>query len=683
MRIIGAEARVPSPKESIPTSLRLSERRTHSAENRNPTACFDIWRTRNADEDDERIALGDWLQTPSSAQEHSPSSLCTTEPWLTAFLLVTFDHDKGQLLEACVPPRILTQAEQDTACFHAMPDSASLANDTEDALFSFRIPRRMYPSESTASHISVASTRLLLAHTLFRQAPDKSTPRGFFQKALVIVTSAPYLGLPAAMLSILAPKAFVHGQSALEKAFKDLSEWPDPRLHSVDRTLFLPFVGDIIPLNLPDSFLVSFSAPSADGYMLSTKQLDGVKLDESPTALTSYPDVDPWDISMSGHPGAVQPDAIQSWTLCYPAVNRDVALFHEVNAAVALNGAADYLTSIWEIVAVGEPLLVYAPTPTACSAAVMTIIGLIHPLPFIGDWRPYFCIHDNDYLNILETQNVHDLFPDGAVLGVSSLHLAETMKFPHIFSLPSSGRNRKASRARLISSFRPSCMQRGRLLRHSFMRAILAHQRSGLYESTRTAQEFRKCILEKITRPFLRAFDRYLTPTWGNQKRVTDEPYRSDPFDKTLRLIPFQMDAFPTTADISPRLVSSLFKKGSSWKYRVRLLYQRFVQGPVFREWWHQARISAERDCVVAHRRALLDACRQLTGVFTLKLSADDARDSRSLQTVVDLASRVHQELSKTAYGDTSLLESLQNLLTSLKLCLPDGYDQQFDIKMS
>lgn len=75
------------------------------------------------------------------------------EHWINAFLLVTLDHDKGKLLEEWVPPRILTPAEQKTACFHAMTDYASLANDNEDALFSFTVKRRRYPSDYTASHI--------------------------------------------------------------------------------------------------------------------------------------------------------------------------------------------------------------------------------------------------------------------------------------------------------------------------------------------------------------------------------------------------------------------------------------------------------------------------------------------------------------------------------------------------
>lgn len=678
MRILGAEARIPSPKESIPTSLRLSERRTHSAENRNPTTCFNIWRTRNADEDDERIALGDWLHTPSPSQLHLPSSLSTTEPWLTAFLLVTFDHDRGQMLEACVPPAVLTQAEQETVCNHAMPDSASLSNNSADVVFSFRIPRRLSPSEASNPKISVSSTRLLLAHTLFRQAPDPTTPRGFFQKALVIVTSAPYLGLPAAMLSMLAPKAFVHGLPALEKACDDLSEWPDPRLNSIDRTLFLPFVGDIISLNLPDSFLVSFSAPSADRCIALPNK--STKPHASPTAVTTCRSLDPWDVSTSKHAGATNPSAVQTWTLCYPNVNRDVPLFHEVNAAVALNGTLDWFTAIWEIIVVGDPLLVYAPTPTACSAAVMTLIGLIHPLPFIGDWRPYFGIQDEDYVHILETKNIHDLFPEGAVLGVSNRHLAETMRFPHVLSLPSFGQNGKTSKSRLVSPLRP-CLQRGRFLRHYFSRALSAHQRAGLYEATEAVQEFRSCVLDRITRPFLRAFDRYLVPTWGNYRPVSEEPYVSDPFDKSTALIPLDMNTFPTYEDIAPRYISSLFKKGSGWKLRVRNFYQRFVQGPVFREWWHQARIAAERDCIKSHKQALIEACRQRVGVFSRVLSEDNERDCRVIEKVVHLASRVHCDISKTNYGDAILYNSLRNLLLSLTRCLPEQYHDQFRVK--
>lgn len=172
MRILGATARVPNPKELIPTSLRLSDRCSASFDNDDPNACFNIWRTRNADEDDERIALGNWHPSSSSDEQRLPSPPCTAEPWLTAILLVTFDHDQGQVLEVCEPCNSLTQAELDTVCYHSMPDSASMSNGCEDDIFSFRIPRRLYPAEEQTGHVSVATTRLLFANVLFRQAPD-------------------------------------------------------------------------------------------------------------------------------------------------------------------------------------------------------------------------------------------------------------------------------------------------------------------------------------------------------------------------------------------------------------------------------------------------------------------------------------------------------------------------------
>lgn len=41
---------------------------------------------------------------------------------------------------------------------------------------------------------------------------------------------------------------------------------------------------------------------------------------------------------------------------------------------------------------VGEPILVVGDSPRACSQFVWALVELIKPIPFGGDFRPYFTI---------------------------------------------------------------------------------------------------------------------------------------------------------------------------------------------------------------------------------------------------------------------------------------------------
>ena len=51
----------------------------------------------------------------------------------------------------------------------------------------------------------------------------------------------------------------------------------------------------------------------------------------------------------------------------------------------------------WELMVVGEPILVIGDSPRACSQFVWALVELIKPIPFGGDFRPYFTIQDADF----------------------------------------------------------------------------------------------------------------------------------------------------------------------------------------------------------------------------------------------------------------------------------------------
>ena len=45
---------------------------------------------------------------------------------------------------------------------------------------------------------------------------------------------------------------------------------------------------------------------------------------------------------------------------------------------------------IWELVVLAEPILVYSTDPKRASEIIQWLATIIRPLPFAGDWRPFF-----------------------------------------------------------------------------------------------------------------------------------------------------------------------------------------------------------------------------------------------------------------------------------------------------
>ena len=56
-----------------------------------------------------------------------------------------------------------------------------------------------------------------------------------------------------------------------------------------------------------------------------------------------------------------------------------------------------FLIKIWELLILGEPLLIISPFPKISSEVVLISISIISPLIFNGDFRPYFTVHNSDF----------------------------------------------------------------------------------------------------------------------------------------------------------------------------------------------------------------------------------------------------------------------------------------------
>lgn len=70
---------------------------------------------------------------------------------------------------------------------------------------------------------------------------------------------------------------------------------------------------------------------------------------------------------------------------------------------MSFNGVYSKLWTIWELLIVGEPVLVAASNPQTCGDAVLAMVSLVSPLEFAGECRPFFTMHDSDFKHYSET----------------------------------------------------------------------------------------------------------------------------------------------------------------------------------------------------------------------------------------------------------------------------------------
>jgi len=73
------------------------------------------------------------------------------------------------------------------------------------------------------------------------------------------------------------------------------------------------------------------------------------------------------------------------------------------------------LLLLWELVLLGEPILIFSADPRAGADLVTHLRNLIRPVLFAGDERPYLHIHDIDFSKVASPDPVSDqCLDDGA-----------------------------------------------------------------------------------------------------------------------------------------------------------------------------------------------------------------------------------------------------------------------------
>lgn len=310
-------------------------------------------------------------------------------------------------MEAIVPVDALGDDEQSDVAFHVFPDSMSLElhapASVRDSSFFFRIKR----------------DRVLYGFVFCRQRQDERLARGGDQRAVVVVSEAPFSGILRPLSQLLGVAYFNEGPAVLGDVYREVIQWPDPRgLAAVQVMVGARTISATLP-----PFIV-FPPPAPE---------KAAALDRRSSRMSSLGRRSAGGLQEKNRTASGVGEIETNWTM-----------FQEVDTFVPFKGVVSKLWALWELTLTGQPLVVVAPTPGECSSAVAALISLISPIPYAEDFRPYYSIHDPTFQNLIEAcdeakkqdspLDLEDNLPH--LLGVTNLYFIKALPlWPNVVSI--------------------------------------------------------------------------------------------------------------------------------------------------------------------------------------------------------------------------------------------------------
>ncbi|KAM6161884.1 protein DENND6B isoform 2-T2 [Erethizon dorsatum] len=509
--------------------------------------------------------------------------------WLECVCVVTFDLELGQALELVYPSDFrLTDKEKSSICYLSFPDSHSgCLGDTQ---FSFRMRqcgghRSPWHADDQPYNRKAPAALQEPAHYLgyvyFRQVKDSSVKRGYFQKSLVLLSRLPFVRLFQSLLSLMAPEYFDKLTPCLEAVCNEIDQWPGP---VPGQTLHLPVMGVVIQVCIPSRVDKPECSP--------LKQYDQENLLPAPVVLASV---------------------------------------HELDLFRCFQPVLTHVQTLWELVLLGEPLVVLAPSPDVSSEMVLALTSCLQPLKFCCDFRPYFTIHDSEFKELTTRTQA----PPNVVLGVTNPFFIKTLQhWPHILrigepkmsgDLPKQIKLKKPSRLKtldtkpgLYTSYtahlhrdkallkrllkgvqkqRPWDVQSALLRRH-----LLELTQSFIIPLVRPTQEGRRAGGDTSggLRPQAHSLsphpqEHYMASLMPLQKSIT--PWKTPP-----QIRPFRQDDFLRSLEHAGPQLTCILK--GDWLG----LYRRFFKSPHFDGWYRQRHKEMAQKLEALHLEAICEA---------------------------------------------------------------------------
>ncbi|XP_016506798.1 uncharacterized protein LOC107824525 isoform X2 [Nicotiana tabacum] len=544
------------------------------------------------------------------------------QQWVVGFCIIRFDLEQGQLIEECYPSGCLTHNEELEVAFSSFPDSVSQNHNRSsihDCIFFFRVRRQGNPLPSSeiveVDNTRVTATDKVLKHrsriqtgvnsrylygfVFNRQRHDERLKRGGEQKSVVILSHNPFSSVFRPLLQIMGPLYFDIGKKALNFIAAYVSMWPAP---VPGQLMELPIGNATLKVNLPPAHCMPLDC--------------GVLFEELASPIAPF---------LPSNQSVPQ------------------GLFHDADLFGTFRGLLMQLWKLWELLLIGEPILIIAPTPPQCCEAVAGLVSLVAPLLCSIDFRPYFTIHDPDFAHLNSLQE-GAAFPP-MILGVTNLFFLKALRsIPHVLSVgnPTMNATRlpfaaRASTGRIpvgpeglslpnlsLRKFAPSNFLNAMKLRRDGPLCLMTEHKEAIWSSYAPITKPDTSILNRLIdaglsprveesmsvvnndilrRHFLELTTNFLAP-FGPYYRPTTPSEGSSPYVDPPPLPTFNAEDF--LASLSARGPGKFLLKRmkSNWLD----LYRRFLKGHNFLPWFQRKRAVAEQEQYRLWRQARMRA---------------------------------------------------------------------------
>lgn len=549
---------------------------------------------------------------PLSTNEE-PNNWDRLHNWIHCVCIVTFDLELGQAMEQIFPPNIeLSEDDKISICYLAFPDSnSSCLGDTQ---FHVRVRQSSHTSPLSPCYKTYNSScpiflqinpAFYFGYVYFRQIKDQNLPRGYFQKSVVILSRLPFISLFTEICSVIATGYFDVGFKSVEVACHEINRWQQPIPGSA---LKLPLFGNIVQGQIPNDYSA---------------------LQPNPNGLTTC------NYTMSTF---------------YPSI-------YDLNMFEAFSNVIYHVHILWELVITAEPLIVLAPSPTVSSNVVQALVGIIMPLMYNADYRPYFTIHDKEFKEYMtKTQN-----PPAIILGVTNPFFGKSLQhWPHIIRLTETDGNasitykQKIKRNNSMSFFEAKTgvythykpfLHKDKLVIKKILKGVQMKRPSEVQSAI-----LRRHFLE-LTQSFIIPLERYMATLMPLKKNIS--PYKNAPHP-----LPFNQDDFLASLETSgPHLTSNV--KGN-WIG----LYKKFFRCANFSGWYNVR----YKDMAKKLKTLQLEALSHM--------NIHEWLQGKEEIEIVDMLLKIRGKLDDIKKEDLSLNEivqiQLRNKLNDILLTLPE-----------
>ncbi|KAK2821540.1 hypothetical protein Q7C36_020883 [Tachysurus vachellii] len=575
--------------------------------------------TEEATQDEEDLRISPAEEMPADGPgDVEPEQLLLPwdrfSAWLHCICVVGFDLELGQAVEVIYPHHSkLTEKEKMSICYLSFPDSNSgCLGDTQ---FCFRFRQAAGRKSSLRCFLDHCDRDApvclkkdqghFYGYVYFRQVRDKTLKRGYFQKSLVLISKLPYVTFFHSLLKLIAPEYFEKQEPCLEAACNDIDRWPTPYPGKI---LSLPIMGIVMKLRIP----TCYDKPGTSQLVQSASS-----------------------------------DTLVSVVL--PTI-------HEVDLFRCFYPVFFHIQMLWELVLLGEALVVMAPSPAESSDTVLALVSCIAPLRYCSDFRPYFTIHDSEF----KEYTTRTQAPPSVILGVTNPFFAKTLQhWPHIIRIGDMKQTEmvKQMKVKKLKNLKTLDSKPGVYTAYKpFLNKdedIIKQLQKGVQQKRPSEAQnaiLRRYFLE-LTQSFIIPLERYVASLMPLQKSIS--AWKSPP-----QLKPFVQDEFMKTLEkAGPQLTSRL--KGD-WIG----LYRQFLKSPNFDGWFRNRRKEMMQKLEALHLEALCEE--------DLRLRIQKHTEVETVDLVLKLKDKLTQAEREQLPVRAGTLAKLQSHIDSIILSLPD-----------